>query len=204
MRRIISLIIALLAGIALYAQPGLGKQPEHLDFNGVPMDRTVTQFKINMGARGFKFNKEESDKLSDTAVFDGIYCGYSTVVYALYIPGSRHVYEVQACLPYTSLSMAESQWQWFKDQYEKKIVSAGLGESQTQGQGVGPNGKVYYLLVYRQSKPQYAPSSESLGTMYMYIDSLRPGDQGYTDADHAYNLVIGFVDTLHDSERKGK
>lgn len=204
MRRIISFTLAFIAGIALYAQPGQGKQPEHLDFNGVPMDRTVTQFKINMGVRGFTFDKESSAALQNTAVFEGNYCGYNTVVYALYIPGSRHVYEVQACLPYTSRNMAESQWQWFKDQYEKKIVNSRLGESQTTGQGVGPNGKIYYVLFYRLSKPQYASSSEDLGTMYMYIDHLRPGSNGYTDEDHAYNLVIGFVDAIHDKERSGK
>lgn len=204
MRRIIILAISLLMGLTMKAQPGQGKQPEHFEFDGVPMDRTIVQFKINMSVRGYSIDKEASNEQEDMIAFQGTYSGYHVWVYTFYAPGTKHVYEAQAEFPYTSRQMAESQWQWFKDQFERKIVSANLGYSQTNGVGVGPGGRVYYMMVNRQPKPRFADGPATLGTVYMYVDKMSSSSPYYTDEDHAYNLVMGFIDTIHDAEKSGR
>ena len=38
----------------------------------------------------------------------------------------------------------------------------------------------------------------------MYVDKMSSSSPYYTDEDHAYNLVMGFIDTIHDAEKSGR
>ena len=135
---------------------------KHMDFMGIPINGTISNFSTKLASKGFKATKKSLT--NGTKTFSGNYFNWPASLYVYYIPSTKLVYRVKVVISsYTDTSAGYLMGQLLAA-YEEKYEGADTEEGEHDGYdayemivydwdnvypaGTDENGELQYIVPY--------------------------------------------------------
>ena len=191
MKRLHLVIISLLFPLLLCAQ--------HLEFMGIPLDGTITQFQAKLIKKGFHISKLSKALDKGIRAYNGRFSGRKVVVATYYNPKSKNVYAVRVMLDDDSFKNGESAFDVFD--YYTDLINAkysDISKEDTDDKATTENARRHYAItVYHDStketirgtiRIQVVENTDYYNTYYVTLD--------YVDGLNSF--LSGFIDYIED------
>lgn len=117
MKKIIMLWLFAFISVVSFAQ----NTTEHLNYMGIPINGTITQFQAKLQAKGCSLDKLTSSSLGvGCRAFNGKFVGNKVVIYVYYDEHTKIVYRVKSVISGTSEDIAEQEYNKVKNMLLQK------------------------------------------------------------------------------------
>ena len=125
MKRFLSFFVALVLTLGVMAQT------QHLKFQGIPLNGTISAFHQKLVAKGFKHEAVLSKGLAvGTRAFSGVCFGKKCIVGVYYIPKTKLVYSVGVTIPYDDEDVQYADFERINNALTKKYPNAEVSEDE--------------------------------------------------------------------------
>lgn len=115
MKRIVVFIFALMFFNVVFAQ--------HLKFEGIPIDGSISSFQNKISSKGFKLNNVKSQNAPlGQRVFNGVFQGYNAEITVFYGRKSKNVYKVEAVIESKKKEVIQGILDKSLEKIEKKYI----------------------------------------------------------------------------------
>ena len=98
---------------------------KHAEFQGIPLDMTISNFSSKLQQKGFKYNSKKSATNDPIRYFDGKFYGKDCELLVFYNPKSKTVYRAKVLIDCYSRHAADMLIRELKDGYDIKYGSEG-------------------------------------------------------------------------------
>lgn len=184
MKRIALLTFAMLMGIFCYAQSG------HLEFSGIPINGTITQFQARLMQKGYALNRQASNSMPNgTRIFEGVFIGHNVILFVYYDKQTKNVYRVKAIIRNLSESMADQKYE------EVQVMLLQKYNNSYSAEGV-KDGKPGFCICpkrYRTYSGQNYNWKECYGEISLYISK----DKRNINYPYLFNVHIDYNDQIN-------
>jgi hypothetical protein len=125
MNRFLSLFVALVLTLGVMAQT------QHLKFQGIPLNGTISAFHQKLVAKGFKHDAAVSKGLgAGTRAFSGVCFGKECSVGVYYIPKTKLVYGLAVIIQYADFNGPKADFESINNALAKKYPNAEVIEDE--------------------------------------------------------------------------
>jgi hypothetical protein len=123
MKRFLSFFVALVLTLGVMAQT------QHLKFQGIPLNGTISAFHQKLVAKGFKHDAVLSKGLAvGSRAFSGVCFGKKCIVGVYYIPKTKLVYSVGVIIQYDDEDVQYADFEKINEALAKKYPNAEVTE----------------------------------------------------------------------------
>lgn len=141
---------------------------KHLEFMGIPINGTISNFQTKLQAKGCKIHKFNSSVPTGVRAFTGTFAGEDCQIFVYYNKKNQKVYRVRAVTESTSsIESAKSEYHYFKNLLDRKYVGRALTADMLED--YDENDFEYSWAVIEEPVQEGA---ELLGSIYLEILDL--------------------------------
>lgn len=138
---------------------------KHVEFMGVEINGTLTDFSSKLNAKGLTVDREASQRHPDVRFFDGYFFKHKCSIIVYYDPKTKLVYRAKAIADFNSLTQAKK--------YLQEVLD-GLAAKYGEGYTTEENTDDQYITFYRRALVDKSITSEYEGFVgYLVIGEVQ-------------------------------
>lgn len=173
---------------------------EHLNYMGIPINGTITQFQAKLQAKGCSLDKLTSNSLGvGCRAFKGHFIGNKVTIFVYYDENTKIVYRVKSVIANVSESIADQKYEQIKNMLLQKygMTYSNYGEQTgKESFSVLVEGKVLNPNMDLTTLPLSANGFKG------NIDLFVAKDETFLSYPFEYNLHIDYYDAINNEKHQ--
>lgn len=178
----------LLVGI-ISLMMSLISQAAHLEFMGIPIDGTISNFQTKLLKKGCSIGRLNKYLPTGSRLYEGIFAGKECRIIVWYNHKSKKVYKTRAIVECSSLEIAHDTFDYYKKLLTQKYIETSLS-SDFIAESSDPYD--FYMAIF---EPPIEVGSPVLGVISLDIID-------YESYPKSYGLAITYEDIVNSEENE--
>ena len=149
----------------------------HMEFMGIPLTGSITEFQSELLAKGAIYNETMSQKLPiGVRLFTGVFADEDVAIYVYYNPTSKVVYEAKVMMVYSTKNSCEIKYNEMKGVLSSTYSDVDANIDFLEGH------ECCYFILLNEGDPD-----DPLGTIQLSVQAIGP----------YYSVHISFLDSIN-------